>query len=390
MRNNPSVERINEDKEMNFIQDCLRVYLFQEDTITPPACSLDWDRFYQLLIQERLTGLFSILGRSYPDVWPRAVKVQLREERYRQLLYYDWCSRQAEAVLRSLRDLSIPVIVLKGWAVVQIVYGGDYSQRPSSDIDLLVKPCDTGRVTDLLRELEYSDFALEPWPGYFQRYINSSHFVSAHTYRDTNLSFNVDLHWGFPDAPYYDRRIAVEGLFERSQSIRIAGIECSSLATEDLLIYGSVHMAHHGYTETLSRIYEIAALILRAGPRLNWEMVMNSASTWRVTIPLRRMLTEIRSIWPGVIPVGVVEDVRKLKSSWGERLIDWGLSKSTNKEAASILLSVLNTRGLWWRLRFFLETAFPGETYLRHYFGPAPGNLWLLLYFRRFYQFLGG
>ena len=71
-----------------------------------------------------------------------------------------------------------------------------------------------------------------------------------------------------------------------------------------------------------------------------------------------------------------------LKASLSERLVDWGLSRSPNKEAANILLSCWNTPGLLWRARFFLETAFPGSAYLRHYFGAAPGSLWPLLYFR--------
>jgi hypothetical protein len=384
------VERIKEDKELNYIRNCLRAYLFQQNFTIPPPSNLDWNKFHQLLIQHQLTGLFTILGRSNPNIMPKATRDLLREDRYRQLLYTDWCAQQAGSILTLLRDLNIPVIVLKGWALVQIVYGGDYSQRSSSDIDLLVKPGDLPRVSEALHDLDYRDFAMEPWPGYFSRYINSSHYISAHSYPGSDTTFNIDLHWGFPDAPYYDRRIEVEALFERSQSIRISGIEVNNLATEDDLIYTGVHMAHHGYSETLSRYYDMAALILQAGSALKWENVLTNASTWRVTLPLRRMIAELSRIWPGIIPAWVLQDAQKLKSSWGERFIDWSLTKSNNKEAASILLSCLNTPGFFWRLRFFLETAFPGQSYLRYYFGRAPGNLWPLLYFRRFYQFLKG
>ena len=390
MRNNPAVEKIDENKEISFIRDCLRAYLYQDHAFLPTFTDLDWDKFYQLLIQHRLVGLFSVLSRSYPGLWQNEIKERLREDRYRQLPYNDWRLRQVESILSALHKLNIPIIVLKGWALVQIVYGGDYSQRPSSDIDLLVRPCDITQVTEVLYSLNYRDFDLEPWPGYFRRFMNSCHYQSSQTYAGSGLRFSIDLHWGIPDAPYYDRRIAVEPLFARSGLINIADVEVNSLSTEDYLIYASVHMAHHGYSEIFSRYYEIAALILRSGQALNWKFVLTTASTWRVTIPLQRMLTDIDRLWPGIIPANAHEAAQQLKPSWGERFIDWCLTNSTRKEAIIIILSCLNTPGLFWRLRFFLETAFPGSAYLRHYFGPAPGNIWPLLYVLRFRRFLQG
>ena len=91
-----------------------------------------------------------------------------------------------------------------------------------------------------------------------------------------------------------------------------------------------------------------------------------------------------------IIPANIHEVIEKLKPSWGERMVDWCLTHSTRKDAIIIILSCLNTPGLIWRLRFILETAFPGPMYLKHYFGPAPGNLWPLLYLRRFNRFLHG
>ena len=379
-----------EERELSYIRACLRAHLFGEAAFPAPPEDLDWDQFQRCLLQNQLGGLFVVLGRVHPESMPRGVKDQLREERFRQLLYTDWCAQQAKVLLDSLQELSIPVIVLKGWALVQLVYDGDYSQRPASDIDLLVRPGDAGKVSQVLHNLDYGDYAMEPWPGYFQRFVNSSHFVSKQTYPGTDKAFNIDLHWGFPDPPYYDRRIALEALFERAKSITIEGVEVGSLAVEDTVIYASVHNAHHGYRETLSRYYDLAALILQAGSSLDWEALLGNAAAWRVTLPLRRTLMHLDALWPGVIPPSVMGRLPGLKSSLSERLVDWGLSRSTNKEAANILLSCWNTPGLLWRTRFFLETAFPGPAYLRHYFGIAPGNLWPLLYFRRFYRFIKG
>jgi hypothetical protein len=87
----------------------------------------------------------------------------------------DWCSRQAEAILTTLRDMSILVIVLIGWALNQNEYEGDHSQRPSTDFDLLVKPRDATQVTAVLHKLNYRDGDFEPWPSYFRWFKNRCH-----------------------------------------------------------------------------------------------------------------------------------------------------------------------------------------------------------------------
>jgi hypothetical protein len=386
----PETDGCNENLEETYINACLIVYLFHAPTPTMQPPKLDWDIFYRLLEQNKLVGLFAIIGRTYPNLWPQSIKKRLREDRYRQFPYVDWCIQQVKIILTALNQSSIPVIVLKGWSLIPLVYDGDPSQRPTSDIDLLVLPKDVPRVTEVFRKLKYQQGEMEPWPGYFRRYINSAHYLSSQTYPPLDQAFNVDLHWGFPDAPYYDRRINVESFIERAQPLIVAGIQANRLAIEDYLIYASVHMAHHGYQETLSRFYEIAVLILRKNPSITWPNVVNNASIWRVVMPLRRMISRLEKLWPGIIPGDVIADLDRLKASGGEKIIDWCLIHSTRKEAMIIILSCLNTPGLLWRLRFSLETSFPGPTYLNQYFGPAPGNFWPLIYFRRFYRFLHG
>jgi len=378
------------DQVRAYLLACLRANLFAEARPTAPQ-GLDWEQFHQLVYAEQLSGVLAKISRLHPEWLPPAVSQRLLYRRYRQLLHHaDWGALQAQAVLRALKDGGIPVIVLKGWALVALVYAGDYSQRPADDIDLLVRPEHAARAIELLGGLGCTATDLEPRPGYFQRFLNGAHYTSPPHESQEGHVFNIDLHWGFPDAPYYDPRIPVDGLFTRAQAIQVAGVDVHSLAPEEMLIYAGVHMAHHGYTETLSRYYDLAALIRGAGSGLDWKLTLAKARAWRVTLPLRRMLRVIEDSWPGVLPQGVLQQAEALGTGCKERLIDWGLRRAGNTLAASILLAVLNTPGLGWRLRFFLETAFPSQDYLQHYFGPLPGKLWPWLYFRRFKRFLGG
>jgi len=59
------------------------------------------------------------------------------------------------------------------------------------------------------------------------------------------------------------------------------------------------------------------------------------------------------------------------------------LVSGRNNETAVGVLSWFTTPGFFLRLRYILESLFPGPTYLKEYFGPAPWGFWPLLYFRR-------
>lgn len=368
----------------------MRAHLFEQELPPAAPAGLDWDKFHQAVSQEQLSGVLAKLSQSHPGWLPQEGSERLRYRRYRQLLYHaDWGAVQAGAVLAALVERDIPPIVLKGWALVALVYANDFSQRQAVDLDLLVRPADAGRAKQALQALGYTATEMEPWPGHFQRFLNSAHYKRVQGAGEKFRIFHVDLHWGFPDAPYYDRRISIEALFERSLAIQVAGVGVRSLAVEDILIYGSVHIAHHGYQATLSRYYDLAALLRQTGSRFDWPGMLARASAWRVALPLRRVLAEVEQIWPGVTPAELLPAAQRLRIGWRERLTDWGLRKVRNKEAASILLAVWNTPGMGWRLRFFLETAFPSLEYLRHYFGTAAGESWLRLHVRRLARFLG-
>ena len=371
------------DPELSLMITCLGACLFQDKSPLTPPSSLDWDRFLGLLIGNKLVGLFYKLGKSHPGLWPDHLAEQLRDESYRLESYGAWCEVQAKIVLTSLHQANIPAIVLKGWAIVQILYGGEFNQRPSSDIDLLVNPCDLPRVDAILNHLGYRDAAVEPWPGYFQRYFNGRHYLSSQSAARTSQAFHLDIHWGIPDSPYYNQGTPGVPFFERAQPVRIADIEGRCLAMEDHLIYACSHIAHHAYEIPMSNYYEIAVILHRAGSALNWAAVFSRASTLRVVIPLQHVLACTAALWPGVISLGLMKTLMEQKTTRTERWVEACLEKSKGREKLLGILAWFTTPGLLRKARYILESLIPGPTYLNKYYGPAPLGLWPLLYLRR-------
>lgn len=378
------------DRENTFILDCLTSFLYKNSDLIPLAPQeLDWQKVYDILIREKLTGLFSHLTKAQEGLWPEIIFKRLQGEHYRQLLYYEWCNGQVHFLLNMFNERQIRFVVLKGWGLVPIVYDGDSSQRTTSDIDILVAPVDVEKVIRLLHDLEYRDGIIEPWPGYYRRYISSTHYLSIQIDPITGLNLNIDLHWGVPEPPYYDRRIRVDHIIERSEALKIAGAQALRLAIEDEVLYTAAHIAHHGYQESLSRYYEIAALILQKSDSIDWMEVTGNASTWHVVLPLKRMISRLSKLWPEIIPEEVKTNIYQLKAIQKELIVDHYLSMSSHTESMVVLLSILNIVGLIDKCRYFLETVFPNREYLEHYFGPA-GKIWQMLYFRRFARFFSG
>ena len=176
----------------------------------------------------------------------------------------------------------------------------------------------------------------------------------------------------------------VEQLFERAQPLRVAGVDVCSLAAEDHLVYTCGHLAlHHEYDDALFRYYEIAAFILRAGPAFDWNAVAARASAWRLILPVQRVLASLEAFWPGIVPPQALEAISKLRPTLAERLVHrWWVENETNG-AVHVGLVWLTMPGLGTRLRYLLETACPSPRYMQQQYGPAPGGLWPLLYFRR-------
>jgi hypothetical protein len=152
---------------------------------------------------------------------------------------------------------------------------------------------------------------------------------------------------------------------------------------EDHLIYTCSHFAHHGYDMPLSANYEIAAILLRSMQTLDWNAVFSRSSTLRVALPLQRVLSGIASLWPRVIPAGIMETLARKRPSRLEHSIDWWLVKSKNKGNIIAILSWFTIPGVFRKFSYILETLIPSPAYLSKYYGPAPLGLWPLLYPKR-------
>ena len=121
-------------------------------------------------------------------------------------------------VLTVLRHDDIPVIVLKGAHLAEIVYE-NIALRPMCDVDLLVKKEDLTRVQRKLLETGYSPF--------------------------TNRLL-LDIHWHLENS-MTDLPVDMDMIWERAQPAFIAGVKVLVLSPEDLLLHLCLHLGFHHF-----------------------------------------------------------------------------------------------------------------------------------------------
>lgn len=379
----PSIS-LSPDLETGYLLACLAHGLDESRPWPHPPRGLDWKRLLALLDRHRLTGFFHALGRSDSESWPEDFHEQLRLERYRWMVHGEQSRSRVHSVLGALTSAGVDVIVLKGWAHISSIYGGDASQRLCEDVDLLVHPRDAETAGKILRSLGCLH---QPpaWPGYAQRYNNGEVYFFAPLNSLKRDAFSVGLHWGLLHVPSYDpSRVDVDALFARARAIDVAGLAVKELAVEDAIVYASAHLfLHHYLNPALFRYYEMAVSICSAGASLDWDKLIRTASGWDAIIPLQQAVRQIEACWPELIPPAALKNIEQLTPDRRERFISAWLKWTRGRPTFDHLLVWLTFPDWKQRPLIFLQDVFPGPEYLRWRYGAAPFGFWPLLYLRR-------
>lgn len=389
-RNNgpvPGRDARSDSPESRYVRDCVTCRLIADTPLPPLPRDADWGRVYDLAVAEGVAGLLYVLGRDRPGLWPQDFRDRLRESRYRALLRGDRCAAWVRTVLGALSAAQIPVVVLKGWALIELLHEGDMGRREFEDIDLLVLPRDAERSESILQSLGYCPALDEPWPGYERRFKNLRAYLPPAQAVSFGKPFSIGLHWGLLDTPFYQRYVAVERLFERAKPLAVAGMPVAMACPEDHLVYACGHLAlHHSYDPALLRYYETAAILRREGAALDWDAILARAREWRLVQPVRHVLARAEALWPGTIPGRALEAVAALRPGRTERWVHDAVVRYRENHTVRTVLAWLTMPGVGRRLRFFWETGFPNEAYMRRRYGTPPGGVWPLLYLRRMFM----
>lgn len=285
--------------------DELLLYCLREMPGTGPVGPLseaDWDEILQQSARHGVTPLFYHRLRTlHPDIpIPPAITGKLRqahlENAARNLMLYDHLSK----VLNVLRRDRIPVIVLKGAHLAELVYG-HRALRLMGDLDLLLKKDALMRVDALLLVMGYT-------PTDHNRIVGKDNhaFVYVMPKRDVSL----EIHWSIlsPLPPFTK---GTDGQWDRSRPAVIAGVDAAVLCPEDLLLHLCLHAGcMHGFEPGLRLFCDISKIIQHSGAGMDWELVQRLTREWGAGKCVYLTLKLTREFFGVALPEGLMEALK--------------------------------------------------------------------------------
>ena len=176
---------------------------------------------------------------------------------------------------KVFEENGVPIAVFKGALLSQMAYG-EIALRAAGDIDALIRPQDFARAKQLLESLGY-EMSPKLTPRSFDSHLN--HHCELQFVRDEWFTI-VDLHWALAPKSFVFK-LETEEVMSRLQSVEIAGAIIKTLATEDLILYLSMHGAKHLWRglEWISSLGEV----IRAAESIAWPVVIERAAKAHAT-----------------------------------------------------------------------------------------------------------
>ena len=352
------------------------------DGAVAPLADADWEDLLQLSARHGVAPLlYHRLRTFHPDLrMPAAALGRLRQA------YLDNSARNLGLyhnlgkVLKVLAREHIPVIVLKGAHLAELVYG-NRALRFMGDLDLMVKQDDLMRVDALLLEMGCD-------PTDHNRVVgkDNNEFVYVMPKRDVCL----EVHWSILSSQF-PFAIDTAGQWERARPVVIEGIAASVLCPEDLLLHLCLHAGcTHGFEPGLKLFCDIREILQHQGGGVDWGIVQRRAREWGCKKCVSLTLRLTRNLLRVDVPEGVMETLKP--RDFEERFVVLALNQIfSRRPAPSSPLSLWPAVARFWgatRLRdkvlLFLKGFFlPRETMARLYPVPADSVRSYFYYFVR-------
>lgn len=239
--------------------------------------ALDWDRLWRAAAIHAVQPLLAInLERAgwdgVPPVWQTRLLAYQRHNVWRNL----YLTGQLVRLIHLLEQHGLHAMPYKGVALAAALYG-QVGQRQIDDLDILTPPAEAVRARQILEK--EAGFQVI-WPaGPLTSAQERTHLAAKYDYALERPADRlvVELHWSITPA-YLNIPPQRAALWERLETMTLAGQTVSRFPAEELLLVLCAHGANHCWLK-LQQVSDVAALTL-ACPQLDWDRVWAVAQGW--------------------------------------------------------------------------------------------------------------
>lgn len=346
------------------------------------SATLDWQQVYRRAVEERVAPLlYTVLGEE--AFVPPAVRQQLREAYLALARHNLFLFNELQQALAALNNAGIDVLVLKGGALAETVYG-NIAVRPLLDFDLLVRRERAVEAIDALNALGYERATIEPHVGIALRHENE-----VLMYKQGQIEVRMELHWSLFDSPHYQDRLPMEWFWESATTGSVAGRQTPVLGAEAQLLHLCGHLMLHHRGDELLWLHDIAELLYAYEGRITWSQVLEKAAAWDLILPLKQVISSVAAEWQAPVPADVLARLDRMTPSRAEEQVFSWLT-GERRPVLERFWADLATMPNWTeRLSYALRQLFPSYRYMRHRYAIShplllpfyyPYRWWLGLY----------
>lgn len=262
------------DPELELLLGCARTDVDDEraNRIRALAQSnLKWERILRVAHKHRLLPLlYWQLNNICPELVPEPhfgfLQDHFKINTARNLCLTDELCK----VLKLFEAHDISAIPFKGPALAASVYG-NLALRQFSDLDIMIQRKDVAQASEILALQGYNkqhDLTITQETAFLK-------IQCERAFADAEGTFSIDLHWDFVPK-YFSLRFDLKSFWEGLERTSLGNTRVLSFAPEDLLLILCIN-AGKGFWHRLIWLCDVNEVI-KAYPRINWQVVMRRAS----------------------------------------------------------------------------------------------------------------
>ena len=307
--------------------------------------SIDWPVVIDKALQEGLAPFLYFHCRNLGILTnlPESSRKLLARVYAETLLINGHMIKVLEELGEHLNKHEIPVIVLKGAALLELVYS-DIGLRPMEDIDLMVRPESLDDVRKILKDMGFYPDQL--YPNTYRRGIISidlhTDFLSTHRIRSRREIMNIQY----------------EDVWTRTISIRDNDSFLFRLSLYDNLISLSSHLLKHGFRRLIWFV-DIKESIERNDEKFGWLDLIQHFRIVGAERNLLYFLLLAKHLLKMSVPDHVLDALGKNNLSAFEKYILRLRLANAPLGLTTEILWLFQIRGWGKRIQFITENIFP-------------------------------
>jgi len=300
-------------REDELLVHCARLDLLQERRKAVKYLlteGLDWDLLLERAAWHRLSPLVSHHLRT-PDLSvlvPRPVLERLQRLNYQSLARNMLLQNELSQLLSAFNEEGIPVVVLKGAALLGSIYD-DIGLRPMSDLDILVQPEHLDRAEAIALCQGYAPIADRNAQGHTT--ANRRHGPNL-IHFEKGIVLEVHQHIVDSDSAYH---FDLNGFWAKARPVSISGVPALVLSTEDQLLHLSIKfLLDRNYSShfALGQLCDISELISGEGDSLNWDLLVRAADDHHIGPGIHYVLYTCEQLLGTQVPASMLARLQPL------------------------------------------------------------------------------